>query len=196
MKPTAAPGTTALRPVVSEPGALVHSAADRRLASEHWLMATCPASGHERIRAEWQENKVALLPLGTLFSAVRIPGRLIFATALTEDFEEVDAFLDDALKGGPVICDPHSRRYYALVPASMARTWHKAADEWRAKADVEVLGSGTYLGVPRLDLTEFDPQGHVSYWSVPMASAAALCAPLTVARLIAAGQHATPDDSR
>ncbi|MEU6505103.1 hypothetical protein [Streptomyces sp. NPDC046942] len=194
MKPTAAPRTVALRPAESKPGVLVHSAAERRLATEHWLMATCPTSGHERIRTEWQENKVALLPLGTLFSAVRIPGRLISAMALTEDLEEIDAFLDDALNGGPVICDPHSHRYYALVPASMALTWHQAADEWRAKADVDVLGSGTYLGVPRVDLTEFDPQGCVSYWSVPMESAAVLCAPLAAARLIAAGRHATADE--
>lgn len=133
---------------------------------------------------------------GHALHAVRIPGRLIFALALTGDLEEVDAFLDDTLKGGPVICDPHGRRYYALVPASMACTWHQAAGEWHAKADVAVLGRGTYLGVPRVDLTEFDPQGCVSFWSVPMKSAARLCAPLAVARLIAAGQHATTDESQ
>jgi hypothetical protein len=193
MKPTAAPGTVALRPVESEPGALVHSTADRRLSTEHWLMATCPASSHERLRAEWQENKVALLPLGTLFSAVRIPGRLISAMALTEDLEEVDAFLEDALRGGPVICAPHGRRYYALVPASVARTWSEAAKEWR-RAGVEVLGQGSYLGVPRVDATRC-PQT-VSYWSVPMESAAVLCAPLAVARLVAAGLHAMADDSQ
>ena len=154
MKPTAAPGPMALRPVESEPGALVHSTADRRLATEHWLMATCPAASHERLRMEWQENGVALLPLGTLFSAVRIPGRLIFATALTEDREEVDAFLDDALRGGPVICAPHGSRYYALVPGSVSRTWREAAKEWRS-ADVEVLGIGSYLGVPRVDATGY-----------------------------------------
>ncbi|MEU6507791.1 hypothetical protein [Streptomyces sp. NPDC046942] len=193
MEPTAVPRTTALRPVESEPGALVHSTADRRLATEHWLMATCPRSSHERIRAEWQENSVALLPLGTLFSAVRIPGRLISAMALTEDLEEVDAFLEDALRGGPVICAPHGRRYYALVPASVARTWSEAAKEWR-RASVEVLGSGSYLGVPRVDATQGDPHT-VSYWSVPMESAAVLCAPLAVARLIAAGLHSMADDS-
>ncbi|MEU0189439.1 hypothetical protein ABZ250_06185 [Streptomyces afghaniensis] len=32
-------------------------------------------------------------------------------------------------------------------------------------------------------------QALASYWSVPMDSAAALCTPLTVARLIAAGRH-------
>ncbi|MBX7554428.1 hypothetical protein K1Y78_42470 [Streptomyces sp. tea 10] len=194
MKPTATSSTIALRPVESEPGALVHSTADRRLATEHWLMATCPATSHERIRMEWQENKMALLPLGTLFSAVRIPGRLISAMALTTQLEEVDVFLGDALRGGPVICAPHGRRYYALVPASVARTWSEAAKKWRS-ADVEILGSGSYLGVPRVDATRCDAQT-VSYWSVPMESAAVLCAPLTVARLIAAGLHAMTDDSQ
>ncbi|MGW1912231.1 hypothetical protein ACWCQS_16305 [Streptomyces sp. NPDC002076] len=179
------------------PGAwpTLHSTADRRLAAEHWLMATCLPSSYERIRAEWQEHSITLLPLGALFAAVCIPGRLISAVALTDDLEEVDTFLDDALNGGPVICDPHGRRYYALVPATVARSWRQAAEEWRAKADVEVLGGGTYLGVPRVDVTRFDPRACVSYWSVPMESAASLCAPLAVMRLIAAGLQATADDS-
>ncbi|MGW2489456.1 hypothetical protein ACWCV9_19885 [Streptomyces sp. NPDC001606] len=195
MNATPEPHTAALRPVEPGPGTLVHSTADRRLAVEQWLMATCPAASHERIRAEWQENGVALLPLGTLFSAVRIPGRLVFAMALTDDAEEVDAVLDDALRSGPVICDPQGRRYYALVPASMARSWKEAAAEWRAKAGVEVLGNGTYLGVPQVGRTRCLPGAGASYWSVPMRSAAELCAPLAVARLIAAGRHAMTDVS-
>ncbi|MEU6552839.1 hypothetical protein ABZ915_21520 [Streptomyces sp. NPDC046915] len=100
---------------------------------------------------------------------------------------EVDQFLGEALDGGPVICDPHGHRYYALVPASMPRTWHQAAEEWRTR-EVDCLGRCVYLGVPRLDVEEPDAAA-ASYWSVPLASAATLCAPLTVARLIAAGWH-------
>lgn len=43
----------------------------------------------------------------------------------------------------------------------------------------------TYLGVLRVDMAELEAQACASYWSVPMSSAAMLCAPLAVARLIA-----------
>ncbi|WP_411090776.1 hypothetical protein [Streptomyces sp. 049-1] len=169
---------------------LVHPTADRRLATEHWLLSTLDGQRRSRARLEWQEHGVTLLPLGTLFSAVRLPHRLVLAVAAETGgpSADVDAFLDEALAGGPVICDPPGHRYYALVPASMPTTWHKAVDEWR-RADVDSLGRDTYLGVPRVDLTEFDRATYATYWSVPMASAAMLCPPLSVARLIAAGQH-------
>ncbi|WP_073946598.1 hypothetical protein [Streptomyces kebangsaanensis] len=188
----------ALRPVEPQPGVLVHPASDRRLAAEHWLLSTHPRP--KQARAEWAEHGVALLPLGTLFSAVRIPGALVQALAATTEASEVDGFLEDALNGGPVICSPRGLRYYALVPASMPSTWREAADDWRVQ-DVDCLGRGTYLGVPRLDVVEFRGYAAGSYWSVPMPSAAMLCQPLTVARLIAAGAHqlaeaAEPDQTR
>lgn len=166
---------------------LVHTSADRRLAVEHWLLSTVPGVGRERARMEWQEHAVTMLPLGTLFSAVRLPGDLVLAAACSDwDPPTVDAFLDEMLDGGPVICDPHQRRFYALVPASMPIKWRQAAADWR-RVGVDCLGHGTILGVPRVDTTEFDAQVYASYWSVPMSSAAMLCAPLHLARLIAAG---------
>lgn len=184
---TPTPPSPALRPVESVPGVLVHPTSDRRLATEHWLLSTYPAPEHDRIREEWRRHGVAVLPLGTLFSAVRLPARLVLALVGGKaPSAEVDAFLGEVLDG-PVICDPRGR-YYVLVPASMPATWHQAADDWRA-LDVDCLGRGTYLGVPAVDTTEFDPRSNVSYWSVPMSSAAVLCAPLAVARLIAAGRH-------
>jgi len=128
-----------------------------------------------------------MLPLGTLFSAIRLPARLVTAITGRLTLAETDAFLADALDGGPVICDPRGPRYYALVPASVPRTWRDAAHEWR-DADADVLGRDTLLGVPRLDVTELNPVEHASYWSVPMESMGMLCAPLKVARLIAAAQ--------
>ncbi|MFJ9379381.1 hypothetical protein [Streptomyces sp. NPDC101455] len=132
---------------------------------------------------------MTMLPLGTLFSAIRLPGDLVLAAACSSwNPEVIDPFLDETLDGGPVICDPHQRRYYALVPASMPATWTQAAEEWRPLG-VECLGRGWVVGVPRVDVTEFTVQGIESYWSVPMSSAAMLCSPLHVARLIAAGMQ-------
>jgi hypothetical protein len=175
----------ALRAV--EPAA-IDTSAECRLAAQHWLLSAYAAPLRTRARSEWQDQGVALFPLGTLFSAVRIPGRLVAALACTSVPADVDAFLDRVLDGGPVICDLYGRRYYALVPASMPATWHQALDDWRAM-DVDCLGRGTYLGVPTVDAVKFDPQSYASYWSVPMSSAAVLCQPLNVARLIAAGRH-------
>lgn len=178
-------GQPALRPVQLDTGALVHTTADRRLAIQHWLLSTCSPAGRDRARMEWRDQGVALLPLGTLFSAVRLPGALVQALAASTDPEDIDAFLEEALKGGPVICDPSGLRYYALVPASVPRTYKQAIDEeWRPN-DVDVLGRDSYLGVPPVDAVEHRP--HTSYWSVPMPSAAELCGALTVGRLIAAG---------
>ena len=179
--------TQALSPVETEPRVLVHPMADRRLASEHWLLATLPASHRSRARQEWLQHEVTLLPLGSLFSAVRIPGALVAALARSTEPERLDEFLRETLDGGPVICDPHFLRYYALVPASMPRTWHQALDDWRTQ-DVDCLGRGSCLGVPRPDAVEW-ARPRATYWSVPMDSPAMLCSPAEVARLIAAGWH-------
>lgn len=194
MKRTARPGTAALRPVEPEPGVLVHASADRRLAVEHWLLATHPAP--EQARREWSEpGGVALLPLGTLFCAVRIPKALVMSAVQVElTGEEKDDYLFDAMVDvglfesldGPVICDHHQARYYALAPASMPDRWHKAAAEWSALG-VEFLGSGTHLGVPRVEATRADPGKWASHWAVEMESPGMLCDPQAIARLIAAG---------
>lgn len=177
----------ALNPVEPEPGVLVHTSADRRLAVEHWLLSTTKTP--QKARQEWTDHGVAVLPLGGLMSTVRMPGRLVLAVAGGRcPSGEVDDFLEEFLDGGPVICDPRSRVYYVLVPGSMPRSWKDAADEWRG-IEADCLGRGVYLGVPRVDRTEFDPAVYASYWSVPMASAGELCSPLLVARLIAAGRH-------
>jgi len=174
----------ALQPVEPEPGMLVHSSADRRLATEHWLLSTHPTP--RQARKEWTQDGIALLPLGTLFSAVRIPARLVHAAASSEDPSTVDAFLTEALHGGPVICDPRGRHYYALVPASTASRWrHPAA---------ECLGRDTYLGVPRLDAAGLDSRTWASYWSVPMSSAAELCSPEAVSQIVVLGSFRAAEE--
>ncbi|MFJ5732320.1 hypothetical protein [Streptomyces paradoxus] len=99
----------------------------------------------------------------------------------------MDDFLDEALGGGPVICDPRFSRYYALVPVGLPTTLRQMAEAWRA-LEVDCLGHGSYLGVRRLDAVNGE-HGFASYRAVPMHSAPALCNPLTVARLIAAGRY-------
>lgn len=175
------------------PGVLVHPATDRALATEHWLLATHREP--RRARLEWQQYQLAVLPLGGLFSAVRLPQRLVLALAGgTAPSAEADAVLAEVLEGGPVICDPHGHRYYALVPATMPTSWRDAFADWQW-AGVEALGRGAYLGVPRVDMRTYDQRTRASYWSVPMASAATLCAPLAVARLIAAAQQLLPSEA-
>jgi hypothetical protein len=158
---------------------------DTPCSAEEWLLSAHPTSPRLG-RAEWREQNLTVLALGSLFSAVRIPGRIVQAVAASTDPADIDAMLHEALKGGPVICDVHGPRYYALVPAKVPRTWRDAADDWR-RDDVACLGRGAYLGVPRLDAVEFPVRGTASYWSVPMEAAGLLCPPLSVARVIAAG---------
>lgn len=129
---------------------------------------------------------MALLPLGTLFSAVRIPGEVIQAVAFSTELGTIDAFLKDALTEGPVICDPYANRYYALVAGSSSSAWRPMARD-RLTRQIDCLGRGAYLGVPRPDAVEFTGRETPSYWSVPMPSAAVLCDLLDVVQLISTG---------
>lgn len=165
-------------------GADVVPACLARVTAEEWLLAAHPAP--DQARTEWRERGIALLPLGTPFSAVRIPGRLVEAAAGTDDPREVDAFLEDALEGGAVICSPHGLRYYTLVAASGPDTWHTATGDG-LPLGLDWLGRDTYLGVPRLDAMGATGRALASYWAVPLVSAGALCSPPDLARLVAAG---------
>lgn len=154
------------------------------LAAAHWLLSAHPEP--DKALQEWlPECGVVLLPLGALFSAVRIPARLVHAAAGSDNPAVVDEFLTNALYEGPVICDPRGSRYYALVLNGTARTWRDP----RATC----LGRGTYLVVPRPDAVH--PTDHGSpYWSVPMSSAAELCGDYAVGQLVAAGGHLTAEE--
>lgn len=179
---------------MSQPEIVVHTAAERRLAAEHWLLATLPAAGRARARTEWQTAGVTLMPCGTLFAAVRLPGPMVHAVAASTTPEDVDGVLEEVLQGGPVICDQYRQRYYALVPASVPQRWRDAVRDWRADG-VEVLGRTSYLGVPSPEADSARPDLE-SYWAVPMESAGILCTPLRVARLIAAGIHQLAEAAR
>lgn len=184
----------ALRPVEPDPGVLVHTNTDRQLAVEHWLLAAHPEP--EQARREWGEDGVVLLPLGTLFSAVRIPRQLVVSASRLEETEDdsylfdvmVDEFLCEVLHEGPVICDQHRERYYVLVPGSTPIRWQRAAAAWRTLG-VDCLGRDTHLGVPHLSANRARSDRGASYWAVPMPSPGVLCNPIDVARLVAVGKR-------
>ncbi len=159
--------------------------------AERWILSA--HASPEVARTEWYLHGVAMLPLGAQFSAVRVPGHLVRVLAASSDPLDADAVLVQALDGGPVICDLRGPRYYALVPSGVPRTWRQAAEDWR-QHEVECLGHGTYLGVPRLDAVAVPLRGNGCYWSVPLVPTGKLCKPLSVARLIAAGVHALEED--
>ncbi|MFD9435234.1 hypothetical protein [Streptomyces sp. NPDC060002] len=163
------------------------------MATAYWLLSAHPVPGSAA--TEWTERGIALLPLGTLMSAVRLPQDLVRAVADRYGREDVDSFLEEVLDGGPVICDPQGdrARYYALVPAGMPTRWRMAVMEWRALG-VKCLGLGSYVGVPRPQSVSLEPGTWKSYWAVPMPSAGELCRPLDVARLVAAGRQLTGDE--
>lgn len=161
---------------------LVHARQTREAAVRSWLMLS--AASYERVRDDWEVSGVALLRCGALFAAVRIEADLIHAAAESDDPRAVNQFLAEALRGGPVFVDQHSRHYYALVPASTPRR-----PEWqdRRHPGAECLGRESYLGVPR---PEFTNDGwSFSYWCVPMDGPGDLCGPDAVSQLVSYARH-------
>ncbi|MEV6164384.1 hypothetical protein AB0L71_21090 [Streptomyces sp. NPDC052052] len=154
---------------------------DRESVVGDWLLGAAPDL--DEARTEWATTGIALLRCGGAFTAVRIQADIVQAAAGTEDPERVDAFLAEALHGGPVFIDRSSRRYYALVPASTSRL-----PQWAGCAvpGAECLGSGCFLGVPCLQRTE--PEESRCYWCVPMSGPGALCSPDAVSQLVAYGR--------
>ncbi|WP_158013040.1 hypothetical protein [Streptomyces sp. Root369] len=137
---------------------------ERRLAVSQWLLTA--ADDREVARSQWADQGIALLCCGGVLSAMRIPARLVWAAARTDDLNEVDGFLRRFFSGGAVFMDLHAQLYYVLVGG--ATRW-----PWRGRDFPEVgrLGRDTFLGVPATHLTE--PRGR-SYWCVPMESPGAL----------------------
>ncbi len=123
------------------------------------------------------DRGIALLPLGRRFEAVRLPERLVLAALCTTDPRQIAVLLGRALNG-PVIHDNRAMggTYYAL-------TRPRAGRAWAHDAIAPCLGTGTYLGVPRLDRRE--PPG--THWTVPPRFAGDLCEPESVAALVAYG---------
>ncbi len=165
-------------------GVLVHTRQARELAVGHWLLTA--TNDRRQARVEWETSGIALLRCGSIFSAVRIPAVVVHAAAGTEDAQAVDAYLSDALQGGPVFSDSCSQVYYALVPASTARRWDVP--------ETECLGVNCYLGVPSPERTS--PAAYRSHWSVPMDGPGALCTPDSVSQMVLYGRYRRAEGRR
>jgi hypothetical protein len=152
--------------------------ADVDVLITEWLARAHPEP--QRARVEWSTQGVALLPLGRLFCAVRLPGELVHAAVGCADPDQVDAALREWMQG-PVIHDHRSTgaTYYALINWGAAVIHHLDED-----GDAPCLGDGTYLGVPRIDRRQ--PPG--TYWVVAPRYDGDLCRPSAVRSLIATGR--------
>jgi hypothetical protein len=152
---------------------------------EEWLASAHPSP--DMARREWSSPaKLALIPLGKAFEAVRLPERIVHRAVACADPHGVSDRLARCLGSGPVIHDRGFRRYYALVPPGSAQAW--------CQPTVECLTEGTHLGVPRVDRTEFDERTHASYWAVRVAGPGHLCTAADVLALAMAGLGPTDED--
>ncbi|WP_331748214.1 hypothetical protein [Streptomyces sp. NBC_00648] len=145
-------------------------------AITNWL-----ASAHHvpaQARREFDVG-IALVPTGEKFDAIRLPSPVVHAAAGSQDPDAVAAYLTEALKNGAVIHDAYGIGvwYYALVPPGTHTHWQVP--------DVECLRPGTWLGVPRLDLTA-RPGPH---WTLPPTTVGSVCTAQAVADLVALGQN-------
>ncbi|MBT2418047.1 hypothetical protein J7F01_08685 [Streptomyces sp. ISL-22] len=113
---------------------------------------------------------------------LRVAATLVHAAADSDDLRDVDAYLGQALLGGPVFADTRWHLYYALVPEGTDRLlpWNYGS------GDAECLGPNTYLGVP--DPTRTDPGVGFSYWCVPPHAPDTLCSLDAVAQLLKDGR--------
>ncbi|GGQ50386.1 hypothetical protein GCM10010250_22520 [Streptomyces althioticus] len=151
---------------------------ERELAASQWLLAA--ADDRERALTEWENGGVALLRCGGILGAVRLPARLVWCAAGSEELTAVDAYLHEALEG-PVFMDLHALHYYILVaPRSLS---HFPAEDFRG---AERIGRDHFLGVPEVRRTI--PQGR-SYWCVPMDSPGVLCPVEAVEAMARAGSR-------
>ncbi|MEU6918405.1 hypothetical protein [Streptomyces olindensis] len=156
-----------------------------RASVEGWLASAHPSP--DTARSEWgSAARLALIPLGSLFEAVRLPEQIVHCAAGSDESSVLSERLAQHLGGGPVIHAPAFRRYYALVPPGTAQAWLAPV--------AECLGEGTYLGVPRADRTERDERRQTSYWMVPMVRPGRLCRPGDVLALVMQGDSATDED--
>ncbi|MFI6347237.1 hypothetical protein [Streptomyces sp. NPDC050560] len=152
---------------------------DERRPTADWLASAHlhPAEVH---RAWERPGGVAPLPCGVVFTAVSLPALIVHAAAGTAVPHTVRARLGERL-GGPVIHDPAHARYYPLVPADTAKSWH------RTVAYVRCLEPEQHLDAPAPSATQLS--GQVPYWAVAPVEPERLCDPAAVKALTRHGQR-------
>lgn len=143
-----------------------------------WLAGALADPAHAR--QEWADYRLAVLPLGTQFTAVRIRADVIEAAVGSPSPTLTAGMLETALNG-PVIHDPNSHRYYALTALDTTG--------WRPADGAVLVGRGTWLGVPRVQ--DVEPR-QASYWAVPPQRPRDVCDPAAVAELVAVGRARLP----
>lgn len=148
--------------------------AERDRAVGEWLLSA--AQDVRRSRVDWDRCGVTLLRCGGIFTAVRIPHPIVAAAARTDDPGEINAYLHQALQGGPAFRSD-TGHHYALVPPSTAHGWKTPSSR--------CLNAGELLAVPRPDRMLGDA---ASYWEVRMDSAGLLCTPGAVSQMIMTGR--------
>lgn len=131
-------------------------------AASEWLASADPDPGRAQL---WMsQTRIVMLPLGSLFDAVRVPtdvGKRIVETGIE----------------GPVVRDPRGSVDYFLVPPGTSATWETP----EGVADVTCLGPATWLTVPSLPVTA--PPG--AYWIQAPDGSGLLVAPERLAGALA-----------
>ncbi|MBQ0825479.1 hypothetical protein [Streptomyces tagetis] len=154
--------------------------ADRQLAVIRWLL-TAVRDEHQ-VWEDWGQGDTALFPCNVRFTAVRVPGPLVWSAAGTRDLSKADAFLKGFFSGGGAVSlDRRQCTYYALVPPSVK--WPLAA----GRDTVEMLTRSHFLGLPAVHRTE---PGRGAYWSLPLEVPGGLCDVEAVAALVRLGRQA------
>lgn len=157
-------------------------------AVAEWLLMSAPW-GVARAREEWETEGVTPLRCGGMFCALRVPVPLVEAVAGETDPPKVDAVLREVLNGAPSFRCNLGCSYYVLVRPTVA-AW------WDGRTEVECIGRGLELGVPRPDFVGY-PGYTVSYWAVPMTRPSQLGCGEDVTQMVSygrvlMGQEGTP----
>lgn len=150
-----------------------------------WLAAADP--NPHGVKEGWLNDVggIALVRLGTLFDAVRVPENLVHLVTGSDKPEAVRERLTTYLPGGAVLRAPSPGCYYCLVEPGTTTWWPSPA--------AECLGDGAYLGVPHPDRST--PNVVDSYWISPLSRPGGVCSAGSVLSLVAAGAcRADADD--
>ncbi|MGW3110571.1 hypothetical protein [Streptomyces sp. NPDC001091] len=149
-----------------------------------WLAGAHPTPA--RVRTQWAEDEVALVPLGIRFAAIRIPADLMHAGIGSEHREDVADVARDVFRG-PVMIGARNiggLTYWAIVP------WRPGV-YWPAMPETPYLGVGTHLSIPAVGCTE--PPG--PHWIAPPRYAYDLCSRERVFDVVMRGRHIVERES-